>query len=118
MNSPVFHEKSMNTSYQGMTLLKGGRIYMTLVSVEEIQKRVSNVYEAVMLAAREARRINELRLAEKARLIEEEEPVQEQNLLGEQEQLTEEKVEEKVTVQALQRLAEGTIGTPLEPEEE
>ncbi|UCE18392.1 MAG: DNA-directed RNA polymerase subunit omega [Gemmatimonadota bacterium] len=83
---------------------------MTLVSLEEIKKSVPNVYEAVMIAAREARRINAERLAEKAQFIEEEEPVQEQNLLGEHEQTEVKEVEEKVTVAALKRLAEGKVG--------
>jgi DNA-directed RNA polymerase omega subunit len=83
---------------------------MTLVSLEDIKKSVPNIYEAVMIAAKEARRINTERLAEKARFVEEEEPVQEQNLLGEHEQVNEVEVEEKVTVQALKRLAGGKIG--------
>ena len=89
---------------------------MTPVSVEDIQKRVSNVYEAVMIAAKEARRLNELRLSEKARLLEEEEPVQEQNLLGEQEQVDEEEAEVKVTVMALLRLTEGLVVSSFKPE--
>ena len=71
-----------------------------------------------MIAAREARRINEERLADKALRVEEEEPIQEENMLGEREQILDEQEGEKVTVQALQRLAEGNVGSSFKSDEE
>jgi len=80
---------------------------MELVPLEEILNRVSNVYEAVIIAAREARRINERRLVEQEHQLDEEEEAEEVQQGEEKEFFIAE--EEKVTVQALKKLVEGKV---------
>ncbi|MFQ6092218.1 MAG: DNA-directed RNA polymerase subunit omega [bacterium] len=91
---------------------------MALVPLEEVLKRVPNVYEAVIIAAKEARLINERRLMEQARLSNEEEPTEEENRGEEQKHPSIGAEEEKVTVQALKKLIEGKIHSSYEPEKE
>lgn len=82
---------------------------MAQIPLEEILQNVSNVYEAVIVAAKEARRINELRLMEQAQKTEDEEPVE--NDIGYEERVPSIDIveEEKVTVQALRHLLENKI---------
>ena len=91
---------------------------MAQIPKEDILKRVDNIYEAVIVAAKEARRINDVKLMEDEQRVELEEPVE--NDIG-----LEEKVisfdgpeEEKVTVLALRRLIEGNIKYSIDSEKE
>ena len=101
----------------GSTLLKGGNGYMALVPLEEVLNKVPNVYEAVIIAAREARQINERRIVEQARLSDEEEEAEESNST-EEEYPQDETDQEKVTVQALRKLIEGKVHSSYDRENE
>ena len=98
--------------------MKGGGGKMALVPLEEILSRVENVYEAVIIAAKEARRINEQRLVAQDHLSENEESEEEEDRDEEKEPSTEMRKEEKVTVQALKKLVTGRIGFSYEDEQD
>lgn len=91
---------------------------MVQVPLEEILTRVENVYEAVIIAAKEARRINEQRLVEQEHVSDDEEVVEEEEGEEESELNIDERKEAKVTVQALQRLIDGRIAYSYEEEKD
>lgn len=92
-----------------ITQSKGGMRFMAQIPLEDILKRVPNIYEAVIVAAKEARRINDLKLMEQEQRVEPEEPVENDIGLEERVVTIEGTEEEKVTIQALKHLIEDKI---------
>jgi len=98
----------MGAGFSG-TRMKGGTRFMTHIPVEDLLKKVENVYEACIVAAKEARRLNELKMVEQEKQAEEEELVENEIGLEERLPIFDHVEEEKVTVQALKRLLDDKV---------
>jgi DNA-directed RNA polymerase omega subunit len=82
---------------------------MAHVPMEFIEKKIPNIYEAVIVAALEARRINAQRLIREEHISEEEDSNENPDQGEEKKRPVIEPVREKVTVLALRRLVNGKL---------
>ncbi len=89
---------------------------MAVFPMEEIQKKVPNIYEAVIVAALEARRINTQRLLEEERQAKDDDVEENEEGAVEKPRIIVEPPREKVTVSALTLLINGRLHYGYGPE--
>lgn len=89
---------------------------MAVFPMEEIQKRIPNIYEAVLVAAKKARRINAQRLVEEEREARDTDVEENEEGSVEKPRIIIEPPREKVTVSALKLLMNGKLSYGYKPE--